>query len=827
LDTKKENLPGSVRSGAPGFSIGNKGYIATGYTGSAYLDDLWEFDPLLNTWTQKANYPPGTETEASAFVINSKAYFGPGALKAQQFWEYDPALNVWTKKANFPGKGQGDVAFAINGKGYKVTGCCPKVQDVWEYDPVLDNWTQKGNFPGTARIDGVGFAIGNKGYFGLGQDNSGYDNDFWQYDPGTDTWTAKASFPGGSRVCAIGFSMGQKGYAGTGSDLSFTMYNDFWEYNPCTDSWIAQPNFPGIQRYFAISFSIGLKGYIGTGWGNGWQNDLWEFRFGNTPLGTRTVCRGDSTILTASAGTNYLWSTGDTTAAIIVHPDTTTTYWIVISTTTCSSIDSTITVIVKPGPVIDSITTSNATCGTNTGVAVAHISGGTGTLTYSWSTGSTGTTASNLAAGTYSFSVKDNNNCSTTKNVSINNSPGPKIDSIVPVNILCKGHNTGVATVYANGAGALTYNWSTGSTSRTVNNLSAKTYTVTVTDGSSCIAIGTIALMQPLNKLVINSVSISNSICGKNNGAASVSATGGSGRFNYNWSTGSTASTVNGLNAGIYSVTVTDANGCTIDSLLTVGNDPGPSVSTQSISTCQGRSDGIVTVNVTGASGPYIYSWSNGSSTSTSALSNSITSLTVGTYIVTVSDANGCTSTTFASVNQFAAPTASAGSPRSIINGQRIQLGASGGVSYLWSPTTSLDNSSVYNPYADPAQTTSYTVTVTDINNCTASSSVLITVTEPVNCDSLKLFLPTAFSPNGDGHNDVLYVHGTVCLNEMRFNIYNRWGELVFSTTSPAIGWDGNFNGKAMDAGVFVYYLTGTFQNGQSISEKGNITLLR
>lgn len=115
-------------------------------------------------------------------------------------------------------------------------------------------------------------------------------------------------------------------------------------------------------------------------------------------------------------------------------------------------------------------------------------------------------------------------------------------------------------------------------------------------------------------------------------------------------------------------------------------------------------------------------------------------------------------------------------------------------------------------------------VTIPDGNGCPSIDSVLISVIE---CDISDIFIPTAFSPNGDGKNDVLYPRGTSCMNQISFLIYDRWGELVFESASPDLGWDGFFKGKLMNPAVFVYYLSGTFPNGQSINRGGNITLLK
>ena len=133
-------------------------------------------------------------------------------------------------------------------------------------------------------------------------------------------------------------------------------------------------------------------------------------------------------------------------------------------------------------------------------------------------------------------------------------------------------------------------------------------------------------------------------------------------------------------------------------------------------------------------------------------------------------------------------------------------------------------DSTIYNPVAAPAQTTTYVVIVTD-GICTRSDSVTVVVYE-VRCEEPDIFVPSGFSPNGDGSNDVLFVRGINILN-LEFKIFDRWGELVFETTDQEIGWDGTFKGKLVDPAVFVYYLDAKCIDGQSYFKKGNVSVLR
>jgi len=240
--TQKADFGGTARNFAVGFSIGAKGYIGTGYDETYNIQqDFWEFDPLLNTWTQKADFGGTARETAVGFSIGTKGYIGTGNDDSQStnpredFWEFDPLLNSWTQKADFGGGVRSDaVGFSIGGKGYIGTGYDNISwiwKDFWEFDPLLNTWTQMADFGGTARENAVGFSIGDKGYIGTGL---GWNckKDFWEFDPSINSWIQKADFSGTARYPAVGFSIGDKGYIGTGSTDDYTLEKDFWEYIP-------------------------------------------------------------------------------------------------------------------------------------------------------------------------------------------------------------------------------------------------------------------------------------------------------------------------------------------------------------------------------------------------------------------------------------------------------------------------------------------------------------------------------------------------------------------------------------------------------------------
>ncbi|MDQ3047334.1 MAG: hypothetical protein M3R27_07280 [Bacteroidota bacterium] len=282
--TAKANYP-DVSSRSVAFSIGNKGYIGLGYQDSTNF--FWEFDPSLNTWTRISDFPGSARVRGSAFSIGTKGYVttgsnlgGPGFCN--DLWEYDQLTDVWTQKADPPFNPRTyATGFAIGNKGYIGTGdttdsgsgAVDYVRDFWEYDPASDSWIQIPDFPGVGKAPAVGFSIGNKGYFGTGNQEISdmASSDFWEYDPASQEWTPKADLPT-PKCGATGFSVLGKGYIGTGVTTS-AYTNDFYEYDPGNDLWTRVADLTGPTRKHAVAFTIGSKGYAGTG--N--YDDFYEF----------------------------------------------------------------------------------------------------------------------------------------------------------------------------------------------------------------------------------------------------------------------------------------------------------------------------------------------------------------------------------------------------------------------------------------------------------------------------------------------------------------------------------------------------------------------
>lgn len=229
-----------------------------------------------------------------------------------------------------------------------------------------------------------------------------------------------------------------------------------------------------------------------------------------------------------------------------------------------------------------------------------------------------------------------------------------------------------------------------------------------------------------------------------------------------------------------------------------------------------------------GAIPDYFYQWSPPQTLSDTAIADPLAFPPATTqYFVTITNAN-CTyeGTVTVTVVDTAGLTVSA-DPTTIYVGQSSQLEAvfPVNVPIVWSPPNSLSNPNIYNPVATPTQTTTYTATININNGCTTDRDVTVLVLTPF-CDDDYVFLPTGFSPNGDGENDVLRLESRFA-EQVYWAVYNRWGQKVFETNELDGAWDGTFKGEAQPAETYGFYLRAICPGGAELVRKGNVTLLR
>ncbi len=529
--------------------------------------------------------------------------------------------------------------------------------------------------------------------------------------------------------------------------------------------------------------------------------------------GANAICNGNSTTLTASGGGTYSWNTGSVASSLTVNPVVNTAYTVVVTNALgcTASATQTVTVNAIPTPAITGTTTICA------GSAATLAASGGGT--YSWDTGpvSSAITVNPLSNTTYTVTVTSGAGCTAVATQAITVNPLPAITTLVQ-NASCGSSNGTVTATVSNGSAPYTYSWDNGQASQTDTALSAGTYTVTVTNVNGCSQNAT-AVISSTQPSVLLSGQNNVSCHGGTNGSATVTASGGVTPYTYSWSTVPAQTTANasGLPAGTYTVTLQDSSGCVKTQTVTI-TQPAILNDTLVTSPVCGAANGSSVATVTGGTGPYTYSWSpsGGNNAMASGLSS-------GTYTCFVTDSKGCIKINSVGIVSHPAPVAGVSPDITIQWGSTTLLSASGGNAYSWSPAVNLSCTSCQSPAANPATTTTYFVTVKDTTTgCTSIDSVTVTV--DIICG--EVFVPNGFSPNGDGVNDVECVYGK-CIETMHFSIYDRWGEKVFETENTGQCWDGTYKGQLMNSAVFVYYLQATMLSGESISKKGNISLIR
>lgn len=449
---------------------------------------------------------------------------------------------------------------------------------------------------------------------------------------------------------------------------------------------------------------------------------------------TQPSCNNSPTILTYTGTGNplctFTWNFGSGTASPgtgigpqwVSYPGTGTyPVSLIVTQNGCVSV-STIDTVQVPTQIVVTPTITDATCGSSNGSVSLSVSGGWGNYSYYWSGGQTTSSVTALGTGNYPVTVTDDGGCTFTATYSVSNLGAPAVTANVTQNATCNGSGDGNVTFTATGTGSMNYVWSNGVSgsgspvSFTVDTLYAGTYNYTVTDVNACASSGSFTITEP-GELVITPVNTSPLCHGQNNGTISVSTTGGTGSYTYNWQHGSSQPTQINLAAGDYFVTVTDQNGCT-DSITVTLTEPDSLIidTVTSPISCFGESDGAINTVVTGGTTPITYSWTGGYTTP------GVDSLGSGTYILSILDANNCAASISVSLSQpfpvdivmNASNTPCYGTPGGII--LTDVTGGTQPYQFIWNNGATTQD--INNLYAGI-----YWVTVTDDHGCTSVGS--------------------------------------------------------------------------------------------------------
>lgn len=475
--------------------------------------------------------------------------------------------------------------------------------------------------------------------------------------------------------------------------------------------------------------------------------------FGTDLSSTETLCAGeDLTVAATGTGTiTYQWyeSTDNSTWTAIsgvtsaTYASTASKYYKVVATdgTTNCTTESTVantTVNALPTVGLTSNATSNTICAGES-VSFTATGGSTYEFFVNGSSQGSASSTSTFVSTTLSNSdvvtveVTNSNGCSAISSgitMTVNALPTVTVDAATDV--LCHGADNGSVSITATGTATLSYAWTDGasysSTSEDISSLAPGTYMVTVTDGNGCSSTASATITEPAVALAATSTVTNTNSTSGTDGTATVTPAGGTSGYTYLWSDSQTTATATGLAAGTYSVTVTDANGCTATSSVTVYDPLDATASESTPVSCNGGSDAEITVTVTGGAAPYTYLWDDASASTTAT----ITGLSAGSYEVTVTDANGNTTTANVTIGEPTQLVVAVGTVTDVTctgnTDGAVTTTISGGTT---SYTFSWDNGETTQNLSGVVEGT-YVLTVTDANGCTETATAVVGMTDNV-----------------------------------------------------------------------------------------------
>jgi gliding motility-associated-like protein len=489
--------------------------------------------------------------------------------------------------------------------------------------------------------------------------------------------------------------------------------------------------------------------------------------------------------------------------------------------------------IAQPTVIISTATVVNPSCfGFTDGSVTLGATGGTPGYTYAVgaSSYSTNTLFSSLGMGNYIFHVKDNNGCIRDTNIAVTQPPLLKFTLNI-IDVACFGENSGTVTVNATG-GTPAYSYAADGNvfqaNNLLTNLNVGAHVIHLKDANGCTKDSTITLTEP-PLLIIDSVVITHPTCeGFTDGSVLLFGDGGTMPYQYAVDNNgfNTSNLLNGLAEGTYTFRLKDSHNCIADTTITLTGYPHIVINgvVSEAVRCFGNADGKIILDVTGGVQPLSYKLDQRPSVAVSVFEGLVTAL----YTITITDSKGCKKDTSVMVN----------TPEKIViklnaipndcegydNNGKISAVVTGGIEpykYRWS------NAAETSEISGMANGR-YALALTDAHDCkdSATSDVIYD-----NC--CKVFVPDAFTPNGDGRNDNIRILTKGDFTLKVFSIYNRFGQRVFTTTSmtgkTSDGWNGHFKGTLQDLGTYNYYIKGSCGNGnaQEVEYKGTIELVQ
>lgn len=447
----------------------------------------------------------------------------------------------------------------------------------------------------------------------------------------------------------------------------------------------------------------------------------------------------------------------------------------------------------------------------------------------------TDSTFTGLCAGTYSISVLGISGCTMSSQIIITEPTLLTVNINSVTNVSCfAGSNGQLTAVPAGGNAPYSFQWDDNCNQTTAvcgnNCVPAGNYCVIVTDASGCTAQNCSIVTEP-TELTLAFLPVDASCFGTCDGNATVIPNGGILPYSYNWfgipGTNATTTQANNLCAGNYNLAVTDANGCVVTMPFVINQPIQLAIQSVNVNpvSCFGVCDGSITINSANA---VLFSINNGASFSPNG---SFQNLCVGTYEIIVQDANGCQVAATGSITGPPQVTALFGAtpqPASLFTPSINFINMSNGaVSYDWN-FANLGTSNLTNPtfvFPDDSGRVYYVCLVaTNANACTDTFCLDIVINE-----EFVLYAPNSFTPDNNGKNDVFYVYGNdIDPSEFELKIFNRWGEVIFTSDHIDFGWDGRFKGKDVKNDVYVWKVKAKSTATRKYYERiGHVTLIR
>lgn len=498
--------------------------------------------------------------------------------------------------------------------------------------------------------------------------------------------------------------------------------------------------------------------------------------------------------------------------------------------------DTTIS-IGQPTPiVIGPATLTNVLCnGGNNGEIIVSASGGTPGYSFNWSNQFVGMDNTHLTAGSYVLVVLDNNDCADTAQYSIIE-PTPIVANPIAKNVLCYSGADGWIDANPSGGSPLySFLWSNGETTQIANDLARGAYDCTITDDNGCTLIATDTVGQPAPMVIFDTATAVKCI-GQHSGTVHVSATGDNPPYVYNATqdnvnfVSATNGVIMGLDTGVYTLQVSDSLGCL--NLTYVYIPPAipdefyPPVVDSTLCYGPNYNDGAAFImDSTIQNGPYQWGIDGGALQDSGYFQN----LSAGPHMITAVNANGCVDTIPIVVPE-PLPIEAIVTPDTVT----LPLGGSQQVlvtylnatnpTYNWTNTLGFSCTDCPNPVVSSYAPGSYLVTLSMVNGtatCYGATTLYVNV-----LGHTKVFVPNAFTPNGDGNNDVFEIYGED-IKTVSMKVFNRWGELVYSTTNSLAGWDGTYKGILQMPAVFTYEATVTYLDDTQENRNGSVTLIR